>query len=118
LTKKDSLLLERFLRLAAKSIQKLPTRTRTDMALALLGWRSFESLIDKRKLCFVPKLCQMPNDCLTKHIFDMRLNMFMLKGAKHQLGFIPDICKILVKYGLFKYLNDYIQFSEFPTKWT
>jgi hypothetical protein len=62
----------------------------------------------------------MANDCLTKHIFDMWLNMFMLKGAKHQLGFIPDtsICKILVKYELFKFLNDYIQFSEFPTKWT
>jgi hypothetical protein len=75
-------------------------------------------MIDKRKLCFLQKLCQMPNDCLTKHIFDMRLNIFMLKGAKHQQESVPDICKILVKYGLFKYLNDYVQFSKFPTKWT
>jgi len=42
--------LERFLRLAAKKIQGFHVRTRTDISLSMLGWKSVVSQIDYRKL--------------------------------------------------------------------
>ena len=50
LTINDINKLERFLRLAAKYIQKLPTRTRTDIALGMLGWISISARVDLRKV--------------------------------------------------------------------
>ena len=47
--------LEKFIRLAAKSIQRFPSRTRTDMALGMLGWLPMMSYVEKRKLFFSAK---------------------------------------------------------------
>ena len=96
-TAEDSLKLERFMRLAAKSIQKLPMRTRTDMALGMLGWLPMSARVMQRKLMFLQKLCTMPPDTLTWKIFDFRLNLYILKGCSNQLGYIPDILKISSK---------------------
>ena len=53
--------LERFLRLAAKKIQSFHVRTRTDIRLSMLGWKSVVSQIDDRKLSFLGRLCNMSN---------------------------------------------------------
>ena len=53
--------LERFLRLAAKKILGFHVRTRTDISLSMLGWKSVVSQIDYRKLSFLGRLCNMPN---------------------------------------------------------
>lgn len=46
---------ERFIRFAAKSVQKLPVRTRTDIALGMLGWLPMNAYIEQRKLAFFTK---------------------------------------------------------------
>ena len=53
--------LGRFVRLVAKKIQGFHVRTRTDISLSMLGWKSVVSQIDYRKLSFVGRLCNMPN---------------------------------------------------------
>ena len=116
LTINDINKLERFLRLAAKYIQKLPTRTRTDIALGMLGWLPINAKVDLRKLMFLQKLCTMPAETLTRRIFDVRLQLFILRGCTNQLGFIPDILKTVEKYKLTNYLRSYMSFSSFPSK--
>ena len=117
LSKSDSIKLERVLRLAAKCSQKLPYTTRTDMAISMLGWRPLMSYIDKRKLGFLQKLCTMPTNLLSRKIFNLRLNLFMLKGLKNQIGFIPDIIAIVKKYNLTQYISRYLEQSVFPSKY-
>ena len=116
LTINDINKLERFLRLAAKYIQKLPTRTRTDIALGMLGWLPISAKVDLRKLMFLQKLCTMQTETLTRRIFDVRLQLFILRGCTNQLGFIPDILKTVEKYKLTDYLRSYMSFSSFPSK--
>ena len=118
LSNTDIVKLERFIRLAAKCIQHMPTYTRTDIALGLLGWYPIETQIDKRKLSFLQKLCVMPSNILSRQIFNLRLNLYALKGFKNQSGFIPDICIVLMKYKLFHYLSTYLASGTFPNKYT
>ena len=118
LSNTDIVKLERFIRLAAKRVQHMPTYTRTDIALSLLGWYPIETQIDKRKLNFLQKLCVMPTSILSRQIFNLRLHLYALKGFKNQLGFIPDICAILLKYNLFHYLRSYLVNGTFPSKYT
>ena len=72
--------LERFIRLAAKSIQRFPTRTRTDIALGMLGWLPLMSYVEQRKLSFLHSLCTMPLNMLSRQVFDLRMNLFTLRG--------------------------------------
>ena len=110
--------LEKFIRLAAKSIQRFPSRTRTDMALGMLGWLPMMSYVEQRKLSFLQNLCTMPPTLLPRKVFDLRLNLFVLRENKNQSGFIPDIWKVLQKYRLEEYLLSYLATSLFPTKGT
>ena len=118
MSRTDTVKLERFIRLAAKCIQHMPTYTRTDIALSLLGWYPIEIQIDKRKLNFLQKLCVMPTYILSRQIFNLRLNLYVIRGFKNQLGFIPDICTLLIKYKLFHYLRSYLVNGTFPSKYT
>ena len=54
LTNYDVLTLERFLRFAAKMCQNLPTRTRTDMSLSLIGWLPIIAKILLKKTDVLP----------------------------------------------------------------
>ena len=110
--------LEKFMRLAAKSIQRFPSRTRTDMALGMLGWLPMMSYVEQRKLLFLQNLCTMPPNLLPRKVFNFRLNLFVLRENKNQSGFIPDIWKVLQKYHLEEYLLSYLATSLFPTKGT
>ena len=108
--------LEKFIRFAAKSIQRFPSRTRTDMALRMLGWLPMMSYVEQRKLLFLQNLCRMPPNLLPRKVFNFRLNLFVLRENKNQSGFIPDIWKVLQKYHLEEYLLSYLATSLFPTK--
>ncbi|WAR32008.1 hypothetical protein MAR_034550 [Mya arenaria] len=101
LTKSNCMQLERFIRMAAKTIQRFPIRTRTDICLAMLGWKRIESEINLKKLMFLERLCNMPTSVLTKQIFNKRLALFSCRTDKCiQKGFIPDIIRIFSKYNL------------------
>ena len=113
---KDVQNVEKLWRSCAKKSQYLPVRTRTDMALSLLGWHPIESEIDKRKLTFLQRLCNMPSKNLSKQLFLYRLNLYFTKQCKNQYGFIPDIYRILKKYTLSEYLTTYQQHNYFPEK--
>ena len=60
----------------------------------------------------------MPTNLLPRKVFDLRLNLFVLRENKNQSGFIPDIWKVLQKYHLEEYLLSYLATSLFPTKGT
>ena len=116
MTRTDIEILEKFTRLAAKSIQKFPIRTRTDIALGMLGWLPMRARIEQRKLMFLQKLCTMPSEILSRQIFDIRLNLFMLRGQTNQTGFIPDIWEILRRFELLEFVTTYVANSKFPSK--
>ena len=44
--------------------------------------------------------------------------MFVLKGYKDQLGFIPDIWRTIHNFNLREYLHNYLTNSLFPSKYT
>ena len=58
----------------------------------------------------------MPAKTLTRQNFDIRLQLFILRGCTNQLGFVPDILKTVEKYKLTDYLRSYMSFSSFPSK--
>ncbi|CAG2230162.1 unnamed protein product [Mytilus edulis] len=114
ITNTEILLLERAQRYVCKSIQGLPRQTRSDMVNALIGWKSAESYIDERKLLFLGKLVLMKDSMLPKQIFLTRAMEFKYNCVKHQLGFIPDIHRILINYGLSDF-DTYLSTGHFPT---
>jgi len=118
LTNYDVLTLERFLRFAAKMCQNLPTRTRTDMSLSLIGWLPIIAKIDSRKLMFFHKLCCMNSKYLTKQLFEYRLALFNIRGKSSQQGFIPDIYAVMEKYSLLNHYTVYRDSSIIPPKLT
>ena len=63
--------------------------------------------VEQRKLMFLQKLCTMPSEILSREIFDIRLNLFMLRGQTNQTGFIPD-CDVLSYWSM--------SHSKFPSK--
>ena len=99
-----------------KYIQCIDRSTRSDIALSLLGCRSLESEIDFKKLTLLGQLCRLSTDFLAKDIFNNRLIRFI--GDSHnKLGFFPDLLRILQKYDLVYYLNNYVTYGIFPTKY-
>ena len=93
----DTLKVEQVIRLAAKCDQHLPTRTRTGMTLSMIGWLPIEADIRKRKLSLLQKLCTLSPTLLSRKLCNYRLNLFVVRD---QIGFVPDVLKILAKYGL------------------
>jgi hypothetical protein len=110
--------MEIFYRFCAKIIQGFGKITRTDICLSMLGWLPVQSEIDKRKLGFLQKLCSMPNNLLSKQIFNARLSMFVIRYDDIQKGYIPDIFKILKKYDTLQFIVKYIDSGTFPNKQT
>ncbi|MES9884072.1 MAG: reverse transcriptase family protein [Sedimenticola sp.] len=111
----DTMLLERAHRMCIKYIQGLPKRTRTDIAVSLLGSYSLEAEIDRSKLRFLGQLIAISTDRIVKRVFVNRLIAYLTSpSASH--GFISDIYRILLKYGLLDYLIQFKEAGMFPTK--
>lgn len=114
----DIVKIQRFERLAAKQIQHLSQSTRTDMALSTLELFTIGADIDQRKLTFIQKLCTIPTHYLSIKLFNYRLNLFVMKGYCNQRGFIPEIYRLLYKYGLLNFISDSMKHAHFPCKYS
>lgn len=100
-----------------KKLQYLPVQTRSAMCESLLGLGSLTAEIEIRKLLFFHKITTMQEICITKQIFLRRLfTYFYSNGNSNQLGFIPDLYKILCKYNLECYLHRFINNRDLPSK--
>ena len=65
-------------------------KSRTDIALGLLGSNPIIAEIDKKKLIFLGQLCPFPPEVIHKQIFNKRLlSVFHTPGVKY--GFVSDI---------------------------
>ena len=119
LTNNAILLLERAHRYVCKYVQGLPKLTRTDKCTTLLGWTSIGCYIDSKKLLFLGSLCNMPSRFLSKQIFITCLLLYLNNCTTISGGFIPDIKKIVRKYDLFSYVDNFVKTSSFPSskKW-
>ena len=116
MTKSDYNKIEALQRMSAKLIQQFPKRTRTDMALSMLGWTTLQADIDKRKLYLFQKLCTAPTNLHCRKLFNLRLHLFLARGCRDQYGFIPDVYNLLHKYELQNYLQSYLSNATLPLK--
>ncbi|MES9883123.1 MAG: reverse transcriptase family protein [Sedimenticola sp.] len=107
--------LERAHRQCIKYMQGLPKRTRSDIAMGLIGSVSVEAEIDRCKLRFLSQLIALPTYRVAKQIFVNRLTAYNQNPASAS-GFIPDIYRILLKYGLRDFLENFIESGLFPVK--
>ena len=107
------LLLERAHRQCIKHMQSLPRATNTNMAINCIGALDIQTYIDKRKLILFGQLCRLNSNKRVKNMFAQRLCSFMLRPARAR-GFVPDIYRILGKYGLSHIMTDYIERASFP----
>jgi hypothetical protein len=86
------------------------------MCLSMIGWASLRSEIESQKLSFLGNICNMPDNLLVKKIFNARLSVYICRTDDRQLGFIPDIVTTLMKYGLSRFIIQYVQTGCFPSK--
>lgn len=106
---------ERAHRFCIKYIQELPTFTRTDICLSLIGSRPTEFETDKRKLSFLGQLCNLNSTHISKTISCYRLVSYYT-AKRVQTGFIPEIIRLLQTYNLEKVLLQYLDTGQFPSK--
>ena len=115
LTGGNILLLKRAHRFYIKYMQGFSIRTRTDIALGLLGVYSLESEIDFKKLNLFGQLCRCDTQCWITPFFRSRLESYF-ENRYDQTGFFPDIMKLLEKYGLIQYIDVFQAENVFPGK--
>ena len=108
LPKADILSLERAQRYVCKRIQHLHRRTRTDVCLGLLAWFSVESYIDRQKLLFLGQLLNLSPKYLPRHLLVTRILEYKYSCNPTNLGFVPDIFRLLKKYGLISYISNFL----------
>lgn len=116
LTTSELEMLERTQCYIAKFIQGLHPNTRSEAAIGNLGLWSMEGIIDKNKLLYLGRLCRSDATLLSKEIFITCLFLHLSNPSKQKFGFVPDITRILEKYGLFDFLKRYIDGQPFPKK--
>ncbi|MCG7892042.1 MAG: reverse transcriptase family protein, partial [Candidatus Thiodiazotropha endolucinida] len=109
-------LLEISHRFCIKYMQSLPSRTRTDVALGLLGCYPIISEIDYKKLIFLGQLCSFSSTCITKDLFSHRLINY-LGNPMQKIGFFPDILRTLDKYSLRYVIDIFICNGTFMSKY-
>ncbi|MES9879758.1 MAG: reverse transcriptase family protein [Sedimenticola sp.] len=116
LTNTQLLTIERGHRFCIKLMQGLSTQTRTDIALGVIGEKSLQTEIDRKKLVYFGQLCLLPNDCRIKDVFINRLIHYGTSPARKR-GFVPDIYRLLAKYSLMHYAQNYVTEGEFMSKY-
>ena len=116
LTTTELNMLETTYRFCLKYMTNLSKRTKTNICLASLGVKSVECIIDKCKLLFLRRLCITPYTTSVKTLFLHRLIFCKETVIDKCAGFIPDIIRILNKYELSAFIENYIKDSYFPPK--
>ena len=97
-------------------IQSLPHLTRSDMVTGLLGFTSIEAFIDLQKMLFFGTLCSLEPRELSNKLLHLRLYQFKHSVTATAYGFIPDINRVLTKYELISFRDDYLNSGLFPAK--
>ena len=87
-------------------MQGLHRRTSTDIAFSIVSIYSIESEIDFRNLILFGQLCRLNFEHWLRVVFLNRLCTYSMNDSK-QTGFIPDIVRILGKYGLLDVFTAY-----------
>ena len=79
---------------------------------------SLETYIDVQKLKFFGRLCSLLCDKLAKKVFIERLYQYIFarEPATECIGFIADLVRILQKYELDHYLENYVSTAILPSK--
>ena len=116
LTTNEILAIEKCQRFNAKRLQGLPKNTRSEAVTGSLGLWSMEGQIDKVKLVYFGRLCNINASLISKQIFVGRLFSYLSDPSKQRLGLIPDTIRILEKYNLISYLMAYKNELIFPSK--
>ena len=86
----------------------------TDFCLCTFGSVPLLNIIEYRKLVFLGQLCRLPGKYLAKNVFNLRLIRFF-NYDKQTRGFVPEIYKLLSKYGLTFVLSMYVRSGAFPS---
>ena len=96
-------------------MQDIPRVTRSDVALSMIGCKTVTTEVDYKKIMFFGQLCRLDVKFLAKQIFIDRLVRY-IDSPYRKKGFIPDIYRILYKYGLLHYLERLMETGCFPPK--
>ena len=107
--------LERAHRFCLKIIQAMPKRTKTCIVQCMVNVFSLEAYIDLKKLLFFGRLCRLDCSKLAKQLFLERLYQYVC-NSNSCTGFVSDLFRILEKYGLEQYIEEYITTCSFPDK--
>ena len=94
-------------------MQSLNLRTRTDVALSLLGIFPIEIDIDFRKITLFGPYCRLNSNIWVKTVFLNRLTSYISKCNHRQEGFVPDVVRLLEKYQLIDSLYTYLKKGTF-----
>ena len=97
-------------------MQHLPVNTRTEISMSMIAINSIESEVDRRKLTFLVQLCNLSLDFFVKRIFLNRLYSYKILPST-STGFIPDVYRICHKYVFSNYIDNFVNFDVFPSKW-
>ena len=108
-------MLEKSHRFCVQFMQSLPRRTSTDVALSLLNMNSIEVEIDYRKLIFFGQLFNLPPQYCAKAIFIHRLIEYIIRPSAVQ-GFFADIYRLLGKYSLLEFFQQFENDGEVVSK--
>ena len=109
-------MIETTYRFCIKYFQGLPKRTRTAIALGAIGTSNAEVVIDKCKLLFLRRLCTAPLHSRVKSLFLKRLMQYKYNINSRKTGYINDIMRLLRKYSLTKFVEDFITDGIFVPK--
>ena len=101
---------------AAKKIQGLCSTTRSEAATGGIGLSTIEGYINKAKLFFLYRIMKSPSTTIHKYLFITRFSSYLNKLVAKPLGFIPDIFRILEKYGLLDCIDNYLADGTLPSE--
>jgi len=117
LNKTNIAMISRLQHFIAKKTQGFPQATRSIMCESMLGLPPLITEVERRKLLFLQKLISMPNNVLSKQIFNRRLLLYDIDPTQVNHGFIPDIHNIIRKYHLEDFVDSYKNSGLFPNKY-
>jgi len=69
--------------------------------------------IDYKKLQMFGQICRLKDGYIAKEIFNHRIVRYV-NGDSQTVGFVPDIYRLLQKYGMIPLFDAYLQCGAFP----
>jgi hypothetical protein len=117
-TAQDLAKLERAHNFCLKAIQTFPVRTKSVINHCMVNLYCLETYMDLKKLIFFGRLCLLCKYGLAKSAFLERLYQYhyVTSTFKCQLGFLPDVMRVISKYNMCHYASEYVNHCVFPSK--